>query len=141
MDDFGWRVSMAEVALSGPFSRFDSVDRILTVLEGRLALAFAEEGRVVMLDPGSPFAFPGDVAVSGAPMGGRVRDLNVMVRRGLWRAQVEIWRPDLAADGVRMAIATAPSPTIAIDDALLLDPGDRPPDDFIGYLIRIDPVA
>src|SRR5690348_16103916 len=34
LDAFDWRVSMARVASSGPFSRFPGVDRTLAVLAG-----------------------------------------------------------------------------------------------------------
>ena len=34
LDDFGWRLSTAEVAQDGPFSRFDGVDRQLHILAG-----------------------------------------------------------------------------------------------------------
>ncbi|TIN81446.1 MAG: HutD family protein, partial [Mesorhizobium sp.] len=34
LDDFDWRVSMARVELSGPFSQFAGIDRTLAVLEG-----------------------------------------------------------------------------------------------------------
>jgi environmental stress-induced protein Ves len=140
MDDFGWRVSIADVAASGVFSCFEGVDRILTILEGRLSLRFAKEERVVTLGAGQPFAFPGDDPVDGAPVGGPVRDLNVMVRRGAWRAQVDLWRLGLDADATRIALATEPSPTFDVHDALLLDPGEALPGEFSGYLIRFDPL-
>lgn len=34
MDDFGWRVSLAEVAADGPFSAFPGIGRTLTLAEG-----------------------------------------------------------------------------------------------------------
>jgi len=138
MDDFVWRVSVADVVASGPFSRFEQVDRVLTVIEGRLSLHFTDDGRSVVLDPGQSCAFPGDVAVTGAPIGGPVRDLNVMVRRGRWRATVERWGPGLAVGGVRIAFATSPSATLDLYDTLVLDPGDAMPVDFEGLLIRIE---
>ncbi len=88
IDAFDWRVSIAEVSSAGPFSHFAGIDRTLAILEGRMALAFAE--RAVELDAQSPpFAFPGDVACSGTPMGGAVSDLNVMTRRGRCTARVQ----------------------------------------------------
>ena len=39
LDDFGWRVSFAEVSAPGPFSSFPGVDRVLTLVKGDLALA------------------------------------------------------------------------------------------------------
>ena len=34
LDDFDWRVSMARVESSGPFSVFPGIDRTLAILEG-----------------------------------------------------------------------------------------------------------
>ena len=34
LDDFDWRVSMARVESSGPFSLFAGIDRTLAILEG-----------------------------------------------------------------------------------------------------------
>jgi environmental stress-induced protein Ves len=78
---FDWRVSIAEVRDAGPFSVFAGIDRVLTILEGRMLLAFAD--RHVEMDADSaPFAFAGDVACHGTPIAGPVTDLNVMTRRG-----------------------------------------------------------
>lgn len=94
VDDFLWRVSIAEVAEAGAFSRFPMIDRVLAVLEGRLALTLAGERMPVELSAATgAHAFPGDVDAHGAPLGGPVRDLNVMVRRGAWRATTEVLRP------------------------------------------------
>ena len=89
LDAFDWRISMAEVAAAGPFSRFEGIDRVLTVLAGELELSFPGEASSVTLGSGSePFAFPGDSDCAGAPRGGPVTDFNVMVRRGSMRAEV-----------------------------------------------------
>lgn len=85
---FAWRVSMAKVAGDGPFSRFEGIDRTLTVLDGgRLGLAFPD--RTIMLDPASdPFVFAGDDACQGTVPDGPIVDLNVMTRRGQCRHAV-----------------------------------------------------
>jgi environmental stress-induced protein Ves len=81
MDDFHWRVSMAEVREAGPFSRFENVDRILAVLQGHLVLTFTDFE--IDIQPGDdPFPFAGDEPCEGRPIGGPVMDLNVMVRWG-----------------------------------------------------------
>jgi environmental stress-induced protein Ves len=86
-DTFDWRVSLAEVREAGPFSVFENIDRTMAILEGRLALTFAD--REVELDGEStPFAFAGDESCYGAPLGGPVTDLNVMARRGRATAHV-----------------------------------------------------
>ncbi len=80
-DDFDWRISMAEVREPGPFSVFEGIDRTMAILSGQLELRLPD--RTVALDPATePFAFAGDVACEGTPLGGLVTDLNVMVRRG-----------------------------------------------------------
>jgi environmental stress-induced protein Ves len=88
-DNFDWRVSIAEIRETGPFSRFENIDRTLTILRGRVRLTF--ENRAVELGPDSaPFAFPGEASCLGAPVDGSVTDLNVMTRRGRCTAYVTL---------------------------------------------------
>lgn len=85
MDDFLWRVSIADVEQAGDFSSFPGVDRIMAILSGQLELIV--DGASTILDATSaPLAYPGDVPTSGRPLRGMVRDINVMVRRGMARA-------------------------------------------------------
>ncbi len=94
MDDFQWRVSIAEVTAPGAFSNFPQVDRVLAVIEGRLSLRIAEATEPVLLSPAiDAHGFPGDIAAFGEPLDGPVRDLNVMVRRGAWEATTRVLRP------------------------------------------------
>ncbi|KKC26662.1 HutD/Ves family protein [Sphingomonas sp. SRS2] len=87
IDDFLWRLSMARVETAGPFSAFGGVNRVLTVLEGKLELRgrdFATE-----LDGDSlPFAFDGGADVTGSPLHGPVLDLNAMARRSQYDIEV-----------------------------------------------------
>lgn len=140
IDDFEWRISLADVAVAGPFSSFAGIDRVLTVLEGRLLLRFAD-GRVEDLAPGAPCAFSGDAVVHGTPLEGRVRDLNVMTRRDAWTAKVSPWHPNLPVGDVRIAIATSAAAGIGPLDALVLDANEIPPSAFQGYLVRLDATA
>ena len=87
LDDFGWRVSMAKVAASGPFSRFTGTDRVLAVLEGEMKLSVAGEADVVLSARSSAHRFAGD-AVAHAELISTVTDLNVMVRRDAFSADV-----------------------------------------------------
>ena len=80
-ENFDWRVSIAEVREAGPFSRFENIDRTLMILQGRLALTFADKNLELGRDCAS-FAFPGEEACFGVPIEGTVLDLNVMTRRG-----------------------------------------------------------
>jgi environmental stress-induced protein Ves len=108
-DTFDWRVSIAEVREAGPFSTFDGIDRTMAILVGRLTLRFAD--RTVALDAASaPFAFPGDVACDGVPVGGHVTDLNVMTRRGRATARVARFA-GLDRTGVSRCLIVATAPT------------------------------
>ena len=93
LDDFDWRVSVADIATAGPFSRFVGVDRHLLLLEGDgVNLTSVEAGmNVNLLADDTVLAFSGDVDISSQLLGGAVRDFNVMTKRGVWQAQVEVW--------------------------------------------------
>ncbi|MGW4651040.1 HutD/Ves family protein [Kitasatospora sp. NPDC004289] len=88
--DFHWRVSLADVAQGGPFSRFEQVDRVITVVEGA-GMALTVDGTEHRIaEPYRPFAFPGDATTDCVLLGGPVVDFNVMTRRGKASAEVEI---------------------------------------------------
>ena len=93
LDDFDWRVSVADIAAAGPFSRFVGVDRHLLLLEGDgVNLTSAEAGLDVnLLADDTVLAFSGDVDMNSQLLGGAVRDFNVMTKRGVWQAQVSVW--------------------------------------------------
>ncbi len=89
LDAFDWRISIADVAQGGPFSVFPGVERVLTVIQGA-GLELAVEGlATVTLDAAAPpFAFPGDAACAAELHDGPIRDLNLMVRRGVCTVRV-----------------------------------------------------
>ncbi len=93
LEDFDWRVSVADIAAAGPFSRFVGIDRYLLLLEGDgVNLTSTEAGMDVnLLADDTVLAFSGDVDMSSQLLGGVVRDFNVMTKRGVWQAQVEVW--------------------------------------------------
>jgi environmental stress-induced protein Ves len=86
LDTFDWRISMARVATSGPFSAFVGIDRTLAVLSGRglrLTAQNAGSGHQVVLEPhGEPHRFAGDAPVHADLIGDEpTLDFNVMTRR------------------------------------------------------------
>jgi environmental stress-induced protein Ves len=88
MDDFDWRISIAEIAGSGPFSRFPGIDRKLAVLAGKVALT-VEGSAPVVLDPHSAaLDFHGESAVQADLVDGPSMDLNVMTRRGRFNSKL-----------------------------------------------------
>jgi environmental stress-induced protein Ves len=77
-----WRVSIAEVASDGPFSRFEQTDRIIMLLQGNgFCLHGAAEQAVVLDKALVPFAFAGETEIDCTLIDGPVRDFNLMTRR------------------------------------------------------------
>ncbi|MEC9462791.1 MAG: HutD family protein [Pseudomonadota bacterium] len=81
---FDWRISLATVAASGPFSVFAGIDRTIAVLEGDgMQLTVDGKREPPLLMATAPFAFSGDAEVQADCLGGETLDLNVMSRRGV----------------------------------------------------------
>ncbi|MFC8350135.1 HutD family protein [Streptomyces sp. NPDC057280] len=90
--DFVWRVSIADVARSGPFSVFEDVDRIITVVDGPGMTLTVDGTSHEIAAPYEPFAFRGDSETECELLGGPIVDFNVMVRRADATADVRIMR-------------------------------------------------
>lgn len=150
LDTFAWRISIAEVAGDGPFSRFEGIDRSTAILAGEgFRLTFGD-GRVEDLRLDAPaLAYPGDVDAQCTLLGGPVRDLNVMTRRGVYRHRLRLVRGDCVVEGEAVLvcprgaarITTAGRATITLHDgdALVLSSqrfhGDEPV-----WLVELIPV-
>jgi len=88
--DFDWRISMARVEGSGPFSQFAGIDRTLAVLEGEgVVLDIAGRPPISITRTTAPLLFPADVPTTAALIGGPITDLNVMTRRSRMTHSVE----------------------------------------------------
>ncbi|MEG3173772.1 HutD family protein [Sphingomonas sp. ZB1N12] len=81
-DDFGWRISVAEIAESGPFSRFEDCDRTLVLLDG--GPATLGDAR---LEAGDMLVFSGDEPIAAA-ISRPATAFNVITRRGRFHHQV-----------------------------------------------------
>ena len=88
VQDFDWRVSVAEIDAPGPFSIFTGVDRIIALIDGPAMLLTVDGMRhdLALLDQ---LAFAGDSDTGCDIPHGRTRDLNVMTRRGSVDASLE----------------------------------------------------
>jgi uncharacterized protein len=96
LDDFSWRVSIADVERDGPFSPFPGVDRTIVLLRGDgMELAHAH-GSITLAVPYEPWAFSGDEPVECRLVGGAVRDFNLMTRRRTARGAVTVVRDGAA---------------------------------------------
>jgi environmental stress-induced protein Ves len=91
LDGFAWRISVAELVQDGPFSAFPGIDRCITLLRGAGMTLRSGDGSVDRrIDRvGEPFFFAGEKPVEARLIGGDCEELNVMVRRGRHRAEVE----------------------------------------------------
>jgi hypothetical protein len=89
-DRWRWRVSVADVGQSGPFSDFAGYDRIIMLIGGDgMLLSFASAPAQRIDAHFRPFAFDGGWKTDCRLLGGPVRDLNLMVDRGYGRARME----------------------------------------------------
>lgn len=90
LDDFDWRVSIATIAASGPFSVFAGVDRHIMLLEGGgVHLHAPQAGIDQSLDAAlQEFAFSGEAELDCRLLGGPSTDFNVMSRRSKLAAHV-----------------------------------------------------
>ena len=95
-DAFDWRLSVAEIAADGPFSRFDGCDRILVLLDGNGVQLDSVYTSVVLQAPRDHHRFSGEVPVSARLLDGPTTDLNL------------IWRRDRCAVTMREAAPSAP---------------------------------
>ena len=122
LDDFDWRISMAQVAVGGPFSVFAGIDRTLTVLAGTMRLATGD-GEPVTLSPQSqPYVFPGDVSTGATLIDGPVLDFNVMTRRSRLSHSVqrlELSKPTEIALGEGTSLVFFASGTARVGDELV----------------------
>ena len=88
-ENYDWRISIADIEASGPFSTFPGYDRAIALLEGvGMELRFDGDDPV-RLDRRLHFVrFSGDAETQGALISGAVRDFNVIFRREAVRADV-----------------------------------------------------
>lgn len=127
IDGFEWRVSIATIDRSGPFSAFQGIDRVIMLLDGAGVRLRSGDGRIDhRLDRlHAPFAFSGDVALDCEMLGGPSTDFNVMARRGRLRAELRVLDTggDIAPAEAGLLIALRGRWQLQGRDATTLDPG------------------
>jgi environmental stress-induced protein Ves len=83
-DAFLWRVSVAQIDSSGPFSDFAGYDRKMVLLRGRgIALEFGSGKRCGLRSAGDFVEFDGAMAARCELLDGPCVDLNLMVSKSL----------------------------------------------------------
>jgi environmental stress-induced protein Ves len=79
-DRWLWRLSVADVERSGPFSDFTGYRRVIVLLDGcGMALSFDDAVPVVLDERYRPFAFDGGWRTHCSLLDGPIRDMNLIV--------------------------------------------------------------
>jgi uncharacterized protein len=107
-DELAWRLSMADVASDGPFSPFEGVTRILTVIDGNGMELISANGTQEALF-GSPIRFDGALRLVSKLKNGSLRDLNLMFNPILCDGDV-----NLVTGPWHQVLKAGPSLTIAV---------------------------
>ncbi len=82
-----WRLSIADVAVDGPFSNFAGLQRILTVVKGR-GMELISPDQTLHADYAVPVHFDGGWHIHSRLKQGPIRDFNVIYDPGAYNAQV-----------------------------------------------------
>ena len=146
-----WRISVATIERSGPFSDFSGYDRTIVSLDGG-AVRLTIDGIDVVLARCEPLAFTGESKVHATLDGAPARDLNVMTQRASYAHDVEIVatpsvfltdEDELVFAYVMRGEATVGGIACASGDTVYLDGEERveiaPAGDAIVCVARITP--
>jgi uncharacterized protein len=87
--DFLWRVSLATISASGPFSHFQGIDRSIAVLKGAGMLLSMADGDVSLNAGSAPFTFAGEQPTTASLIAGETIDLNAMTARNVFHHKME----------------------------------------------------
>lgn len=109
--EFEWRLSLATIQHDGAFSTFDGLDRLFVPITGEpFALTHGDACPQTSQRVGEVHRFDGEWPTRAESVIGEVCVLNVMTRRGRWRATVE-W---LGARPARFALESEHSVLLVV---------------------------
>ncbi|MBB3226171.1 hypothetical protein FHW69_000761 [Luteibacter sp. Sphag1AF] len=125
LDDFHWRVSIAQVDTASPFSVFPGIDRTIVLLNGAgFHMTLDGKERHALTTPYEPFEFAGESRVDIELAGGPTQDFNLMTRRPHARGFVAVCAGNVtlsASDSIALAYLVVGEAHV---DGVLLQPGD-----------------
>jgi hypothetical protein len=91
---FNWRLSIADVGQSGPFSDFAGYDRVITLIEGNgMILTFNGSMERHVTRPFEPLPFNGGWQTDCRLIDGPLRDFNLMVARSWGHGSMTVLHP------------------------------------------------
>jgi uncharacterized protein len=162
LENFEWRISTAEIEVDGPFSAFPGIDRSFILISGSVKLKFADRPTRVIAPGSKPYGFPGEVPTTAELWGGPALALNVMVRRGHWRCNIDAQRKSfrvaalpgtaryprcavVVANGLATVTSASATHELALLDTVIIDPTTDHMDvtlssDGLAYLVMIEAV-
>jgi uncharacterized protein len=130
-NSFRWRVSVAEIETSGPFSDFADYDRRMVLLRGSgVRLTFDGARQTYLRDIGDLAEFDGALKTECELLGGPCTDLNLMVSKSMKGART--WVERLREPRSLSAPQDGTALVFAISGALLVYSESREP-------TRLDP--
>ena len=118
-EDWDWRISVAEVERSGPFSHYDGVQRWFAVLGGA-GVSLTLNGQTHRLEATSdPLCFDGAQACTCELVAGPTEDFNLMLKKDRGNARLVRVRDALDVEvqpGTRVAVYAWDEPaTVQVD--------------------------
>ncbi len=103
---FRWRLSIADVERSGPFSAFPGYERTIMVIAGRgMDLAVGDQPARRLERLFEPFVFSGDATAECRLLDGPIRDFNLMAERSSLQSRMTVVRLDAAPHTLDLASA------------------------------------
>ena len=110
VDDWDWRLSIAEIERDADFSTFPGIDRELVLLSGNgLRIVFDDGESHTLLPPHGQLRFAGERGARGELVVGTTHDFNLMWRRD--RLDAQLWRRPLVGP---MLLFAEPGTTWAV---------------------------
>ena len=110
VDDWDWRLSIAEIERDADFSAFPGIERELVLLSGNgLRIAFDDGETHELLPPHDQLRFAGERKSRGELVDGATHDFNLMWRRE--RIDARLWRRPLVGP---MLLFAEPGTTWAV---------------------------
>jgi environmental stress-induced protein Ves len=105
-EGYDWRLSIAQVAASGPFSDFSGYERSIMLVEGKgFTLDFAEAGTHHLTRSFEPLRFDGAWRTECTLIDGPVKDFNLIARKSV-HAVLDVLRLTPGAEVIPAAPTT-----------------------------------
>jgi environmental stress-induced protein Ves len=137
---FNWRLSIADVGQSGPFSDFSGYDRFITLIDGNgMVLTFNGSMERRIDEAYTPLPFDGGWQTDCRLIDGPIRDFNLMVSRRWGYGSMTILHPQA---GEKCEIGEAPVVLLHVFDGVAeFDHGAMHVDLVKGNTLHLDQPA